>query len=53
MLCLCVSFTVLEAVALDTEDTDADKLRFTAKTIEIPGTVDFSIMFFATGKTFF
>lgn len=53
MLCLCVSFTVLEAVALDTEDTDADKLRFTAKTIEIPGTVDFFIMFFATGKTFF
>ena len=47
------SFTVFEAVALATGNTDADKLHFTSKTIEGSGRVDIYIMFFATGKPFF
>ena len=47
------SFTVFEAVALATGNTDADKLHFTSKTIEVSGRVDIYIMFFATGKPFF
>ena len=34
------SFTVFEAVALATGNTDADKLHFTSKTIEVSGRVD-------------
>ena len=47
------SFTVFEAVALATGNTDADKLHFTSKTIKVSGRVDIYIMFFATGKPFF
>ena len=47
------SFTVFEAVALATGNSDADKLHFTSKTTEVSGRVDIYIMFFATGKTFF